>query len=323
MIRDALRISVRPFKRPPAAATALMRQRAKTFSLAARLLPAEQRAVVTVLYAFCRQIDDLADEPSLGLDVSERLDRLARWRSWLQTDGASKPPATLELPEDVLSVFATYNVPRLYAGWLLDGAEADLRGEAPSDFGALRKYSMRVAGSVGLMLAHVLGATAPAALSAAACLGVAMQLTNIVRDVGEDLRLGRIYLPTDELASAGLTRTVLERLMDTGAADAHLTGVIANQISRSRAFYDLGIPGITALPKGFQCPILAAATMYRSILNQVERNGYAVLTKRATVPMSLKLWEIAQADLTLRFNRPLLRSAPPVPELSEVLSWLD
>lgn len=322
-MNDVARVPALPSLRPPTAVTTLMRQRAKTFSLAVRFLPPAQRNVVTVLYAFCRLIDDLADEPSLRLEPADRLAELAAWRSWLQTGGGTKPPTSFALADDVVSIFRTYQVPRAYAGWLLDGAEADLRGEAPSDFEALRKYSMQVAGSVGLMLAHVLGATAPAALSAAACLGVAMQLTNIVRDVGEDLGLGRAYLPADELAAVGLTRKDLQYLMATGATDARLTRVVSNQVRRSREFYELGIPGVLSLPRAFQCPILAAATMYRSILDQVEACGYAVLTRRATVPMSLKLWRMAQADLTLRFHRHELREGRSAPELSEVLSWLD
>src|SRR5215207_8189267 len=180
----------------PHSVEALMRARARSFSLAARLLPPRARHATAVLYAFYRTLDDLVDEPPPAWTTDRVAVELDRWEVWLRSGLPTDGPSPL--CGEIGAVVRGYDVPLAPLLEMIDGQRADLFHQPPADFGALERYCQQVASSVGEAMCHVLGARAPEAIAAARALGVAMQLTNILRDVGEDLAAGRLYLPADE-----------------------------------------------------------------------------------------------------------------------------
>jgi phytoene synthase len=181
----------------------VFRARARTFWFAARFLPADRRQVVVGLYAFARAVDDLVDEPPPTVLPDDVLAQLAGWRRWLEQ------PAVLAAPDAALAAQVTpalvmHGVPPAYLQMLVDGVASDLTRAEIKSWSELRGYCVQVASSVGLAMCHLLGAgDDPLARDAAVELGIAMQLTNILRDVGADLRAGRVYLPTNDLATHG------------------------------------------------------------------------------------------------------------------------
>src|SRR5690349_19363880 len=179
----------------------VFRSRARTFWFAARFLPAERRHAVASLYAFARAVDDLVDEPLPTRDREAIVAELAAWRVWVQHPTEHVAPEPV-LARRVLPVLRAHGVPAEYLQMLVDGVSSDLTRVEIRTWSELRAYCVLVASSVGLAMCHLLGAgDDPLARDAAVELGIAMQLTNILRDVGADLRAGRIYLPADELAS--------------------------------------------------------------------------------------------------------------------------
>ncbi len=281
----------------------LMRTHARTFSFAARFLPPEKRAATTVLYAFCRAVDDLVDEPVPGRTDDDVRSELQAWRDWLT--GPRNLTAPLEpLGRELARVIERYAIPVTHLLDLLDGLESDLNPVEFVDDTELERYCYRVASTVGLGMAHVLGATSEVALSAAADLGAAMQLTNILRDVGEDLSFGRVYLPKNTLAHFGLTSTDLRDLHDQQQGpDDRLSKVMRAEIAHARQLFQRGLPGIWLLPADSRLPILIATRLYRRILTVIERNQYDTLRRRASTSRREKLEEAAIALLVDRLWR--------------------
>ena len=208
----------------------MFRSRARTFWFAARFLPADRRAAVAGLYAFARTVDDLVDAPPPALTGAYVACQLAAWRAWLEY------PTRLAAPDPRLAarvspVLLTYGVPPRYLQMLIDGVGSDLRRCEMRSWPELRAYCVQVASSVGLAMCHLLAAGCdPIARAAAVDLGIAMQLTNILRDVGADLEDGRVYLAQDELAAHGYSRERLVwlaahvRLHGAGAIDRYFAG---------------------------------------------------------------------------------------------------
>lgn len=281
---------------PPELAS-LLAERARTFSFAARLLPAAVRQDVVVLYAFFRHLDDLADEPGAG-SVDEVRERFRSWRRWLL--GGALPAGDEVLARAYRDVAERYAIPNTYAFGMLDGLESDLGPRRVEDFEELRLYCLRVAGTVGLAMCHILGTTAPAALAAAADLGIAMQLTNILRDVGGDLDRDRVYLPADEIARHQYSA---ERLASAhrarGAADAQFQALMREQVLRARAYYDRGLSGVWMLPGDVRASMLVAGRLYRGILDVIEDRQYDVLRRRAATSRVRKMRE---AGISLSLN---------------------
>ena len=268
---------------------------ARTFSFAARFLPPEKRAATTVLYAFCREVDDLVDEPVPGrsrMDVRAALDA---WECWLTGDrrmiGPSEP-----LAGELAAVIDQYGIPVQYLVDLLEGLRTDLEPVEFQDEAELRRYCYCVASTVGLGMAHILGATSDAALSAAADLGAAMQRTNILRDVGEDLFFGRVYLPKNTLGDFNLTRQDLDKMLRSNSGpDQRLRALMRDEVAKTRALYQQGMPGIWLLPSDSRLPILLATRLYRRILTVIERRDYDTLRARASTSRREKLEEAAIA----------------------------
>jgi phytoene synthase len=279
----------------------LLPRKARTFALAARFLPAPQRQATIVLYAFCRYMDDLVDEPAAGLTPREIRAHLTAWRRWLNAGpGTSRSPEPAALGNALRDVIAEYTLPTVYLTQLIDGIESDLDTVRMPGVPALERYCFLVAGTVGLAMCHVLGTRQPDALAAAAELGIAMQLTNILRDLGADLRSGRCYLPADELARFGYSHTQLQRLAIQGRPDAQFRALMRFQIERARGYYARGLAGVWLLPPEARPAILVAGRLYRAILDTIEASGYDVLQRRAVVSRRIKVYESLVALLLVR-----------------------
>jgi phytoene synthase len=305
---------------------ALLPTRARTFAFAARFLPPAQREPTVVLYAFCRLVDDLVDEPPPGLEPSEIRRRLAAWEAWLRAEpGTVAAPGPVALAWALRAVVEQHRLPTRYLLGLLDGLESDLGTVRMADFTALRRYCFLVAGTVGLAMCHLLGARQPAALAAAAELGIAMQLTNILRDLGSDLRGGRCYLPAAELADFGYSVERLTALAVDGRPDDAFKALMRFQIARVRRTYAHGLAGVRLLPPETRPAILIAGRLYRAILNAIEANDYDVFQRRAFTSRLTKGYEALAALVLVRWSArrpPADELAPPPERLAELTAWL-
>jgi phytoene synthase len=266
---------------------------AKTFYLATLLLPEEKRRAIWAIYVWCRRTDELVDGPQSRLTTTETLDR---WEKQLESVFAGEPMDDF----DVAFVDALQHFPMDIQPFrdMIAGQRMDLYRSRYDTFEELRLYCYRVAGTVGLMVTPVLGLEdsgnktpwsdfldSSDPLEEAIALGIAKQLTNILRDVGEDARRGRIYLPLEELALFGYT----EEDLFNGVVDARWRELMRFQIQRARKFYDQAERGIRALSPDSRWPIWAALMHYQGILDVIERNEFDVFTKRAFVPKQQKL----------------------------------
>lgn len=283
----------------------IMATHARTsFNFAARFLPAEQRRCATDLYAFFRTLDDLVDESTAGVSNAAVRAELDAWRTWLSgahTRSAPREPLGANLARVIESCVIPVDV--FHA--MLDGLAADLGARELEDEAELRTYCYQVASTVGCAMAHVLGATSPSALAAAEQLGAAMQLTNILRDVGEDLDAGRVYLPKTTLAHYGLSRADLERMRQVSGPDERFRALMCAEIGRAHAMYDAAQPGIWLLPHDCRLPILIASRLYRRLLRLIEANDYDSLRRRAATTRLQKAHEAAVCSALAWLGRPL------------------
>lgn len=266
-------------------ARALTRRYARTFYFASHVLPRAKRDASYAVYAFCRLADNVTD---VHREDTERIPDAARQIALLRGELAEVyadgdvQTRWIALRETVLR----YHIPREYFDELLNGVEMDLTPRRFATFAELEVYCYRVASVVGLIMSHIFGATSPEALRRAAQLGTAMQLTNILRDVGEDHRMGRIYLPQDELVSFGVT----EEMIGTGQVTPAIEALLRFQIDRARRLYDEAEQGIPLIPDdGSRFSTRLMSTLYARILDAIERNGYDVITRRAHVPLATKV----------------------------------
>lgn len=249
----------------------LTRAHSHTFYLASGLLPTDKRRAIRALYAFCRISDDLVDQSG-----SELRGRLEAWRN--RALGAypnQDDPVALAWAD----TRARYHIPLGYAEQLISGVARDLTQMRYTTFDELAAYCYGVASTVGLMVMHIIGFASLQAISYAIKLGVALQLTNILRDVGEDWRGGRLYLPQDELAAFGLT----EASIAAGRIDDRWRDFMRFQIERTRQLYAHAMPGITLLNRDGRFAIVAAAELYKGILDDIEAHDYDVFSRRACV----------------------------------------
>jgi phytoene synthase len=296
-----------------------MRAHASTFSLACRLLPQERRRATYALYGLFRTLDDLVDESDAGaMGRVEALASLHRWRAWFdrpQTD----PPDHPVIPA-FLDTTVRFGIPLHYFVELTHGLEADLANRRYADFPALALYCYRVAATVGLAMCSVLGVTSDRAAHHAVELGVAMQLTNIIRDVREDALRGRVYLPMDELSAAGWDG----KRLSGDSMDDRLRAVVRRQVMRARTYYDRGVAGLPYLSTDARFAILVAARAYGGILDVIERRNYDVFAGRARVPLPTKLGIVAGCYVARRqraaLTPALLRLAPGEPSGADLIA---
>ncbi len=269
------------------------RHHSRTFSLATRLLPGDVRLPIAAVYLYCRSVDSIADERVLEVGAKQALHEVDDARDHLERSLAGDPPDGF-LWRRLAEIHARFGLLPEPMHELLDGAEWDLRGRGIDDMDDLLAYSELVAGSVGAMMLPFLvedRTQIPELEPAARALGKAMQITNILRDVGEDLeQLGRLYLPSDALARFGLTRADLLGVARNGhGPDTEYVALLESVMGTAEALYGEAERGIQALPFRSRVGIAAAARMYREIMNEVRAAGYDNLRRRNYVGLPRKL----------------------------------
>jgi phytoene synthase len=244
-------------------------------------LPAERRRAITALYAFCREVDDIADEVT---DIGIARTKLAWWRTEVANLFAGHPqhPVTKALAPFVHE----YGLDAARMNEIIDGMEMDLVYHRYSDFESLKLYCHRAAGVVGQLSASIFGFTNPRTLEYAEALGLAFQLTNIIRDVGEDARRDRVYIPQDELARFGLAP---EDILARKGGDA-FRQMMALQAERARSYYDLAYSKLAPEDRASQRAGLIMAAIYGTLLEEIRRDNFDVLEKRIALTPLRKLW---------------------------------
>ena len=273
----------------------LLATNGRTFHFAARFLSPKHRHQVVTLYAFFRTLDDLVDQPAESRRIEDIQIELFAWKKWF-TGGYSFPAPREQLGARLAAVLVKHPIPSTIFLDFLDGLTSDLESREVRDSRELYRYCYRVAGTVGLALAHILGINSAQALAAAQNLGIGMQLTNILRDVGNDLRAGRIYLPQEDLERFGISRTHLFQLLNNQLGpDDRFRALMRYQVARARRYYVRGMSGIWLLPPDCRLPILVAGRLYRRILTAIEHKDYDVLRSRAVTSFPEKVREAAIA----------------------------
>lgn len=248
------------------------RASSRTFYLASRLLPGRKRRATRALYAFCRATDDMIDQAAHAGDARRLLDD---WR-----ERVVRPPNPYDpIPLAWADTKARYRIPHGYEAQLIEGIARDLGQRRYATFAELAEYCYGVASTVGLMVMHIIDFRSEDALPYAVRLGIALQLTNILRDVAVDWQVGRLYLPLDELAAFRLC----EADVAGGVVDERWRAFMRYQIARARALYAEAEPGIALLNAEGRFAIGAAATLYRAILEDIEARDYDVFRRRAHV----------------------------------------
>ncbi len=244
-------------------------------------LPPKRRRAITALYAFCREVDDVVDETA---DPQLAGTKLAWWRHEVASLFAGNPqhPVTRALQP----ALAPYGVTARRLNEIIDGMEMDLTQTRYLDFAGLERYCYHVAGVVGLLAAGIFGHTDPRTLEYAKTLGTAFQLTNIIRDVGEDARNNRIYLPIEDLQKFGVTAADLLGARHSEA----FVALMKFQADRARTHYDRAMVVLPAADRRAQRPGLIMAAIYRELLAEIEREGFKVLTQRTSLTPLRKLW---------------------------------
>ncbi len=252
-----------------------------SFYYSFRYLPPERRRAITAMYAFCREVDDTVDECT---DESIARIKLAWWRTEVSAMYAGQPthPVMLALQPHV----PVYNLQEKHLQAIIDGMEMDLNQTRYLDFPAMQRYCWHVASVVGILSASIFGVTNPQTLEYAEKLGLAFQLTNIIRDVGEDARKGRIYLPVNELQQFGVTAA---DLLNARHSDK-FENLMRFQVARAKKVYDEAYALLPKQDRRAQRPGLMMAAIYRTLLDEIERDHFHVLTQRISLTPLRKLW---------------------------------
>jgi phytoene synthase len=274
----------------------MTRHHAKTFYFASHVLPAQKRMDAYAVYAFCRHVDDEVD---LAPDEAARERAIAQLGELLRVAYAAGD--SVPAPQEALSWLPAFRetirrraIPAKYFEELITGVEMDLGCVRIKDWPELDRYCYHVAAVVGLIMVHVMTEPAPELLRPARDLGTAMQLTNILRDIGEDLQRDRVYLPADELERYNLC----EEDLANQRCDELFRAMMRAQIDRARDYYRAAEPGILALPDdGSRYCARLMSTVYGAILDEIERANYRVFDKRVSVSLPRKLRLAARAWL--------------------------
>jgi phytoene synthase len=252
-----------------------------SFYYSFRFLPKDKRRAITALYAFCREVDDVVDECS---DADVARTTLNWWRGEVAAIYGGKPshPVCIALS----SIVKQFNLAQEHMLEIIDGMEMDLDQPRYADFKSLQLYCYRVASVVGLLSAEIFGYADRQTLKYAHDLGIAFQLTNIIRDVGEDARRNRIYLPMDEMQQFGVTAADILNARETETFQE----LMAFQIERARRYYRQAFDHLPAIDRKTQRTGLIMAAIYQATLNEVEASGCHVLKERVSLTTRYKLW---------------------------------
>ncbi|EAQ96281.2 phytoene/squalene synthase family protein [Congregibacter litoralis] len=290
----------------------MIRTGSKSFFLASHLLPSGLRGAVFALYAFCREADDAID------DGDDPMAELAIFRERLSAVyGEGVPDNTVD--RALARVVHDYALPRELLEALLQGFAWDVQSRAYKDLGSVYGYGVRVAGSVGVMMALLMGVRDPGMLARAADLGVAMQLTNIARDVGEDARAGRVYLPKRWLREVGLTP---QALIENPRFSPELASVVARLLSAAECLYARADSGIAGLPARCRPGIYAARKLYAGIGHELLRRGGDSVSQRTVLSSHRKFLLAAASLLPPRVNLAHLH-ADPLPQVRYLIRAVD
>jgi phytoene synthase len=256
-------------------------QSGSSFYYSFLFLAPERRRAITALYAFCREVDDTVDDAT---DQSVARIKLAWWRTELSAmyQGAPTHPVTQALQPHI----AVYHLEEKHLQAIVDGMEMDLNQTRYLDFAALERYCWHVASVVGILSASIFGYTNPQTLAFAEKLGLAFQLTNIIRDVGEDARKGRIYLPISELQQFDVTAADLLNARHSDRFEA----LMRFQTERAQRTYDEALALLPKEDRRAQRPGLMMAAIYRTVLDEIARDGFHVLNQRISLTPLRKLW---------------------------------
>jgi squalene synthase HpnC/squalene synthase HpnD len=270
----------------------IARAASSNFYYAFHLLPPRKRDALLALYAFMRLVDDVADQ---GEDLAAKQRDLAKWRAMLDralTDGAAAEHPALPALVDTTRRFG---IPARYLHDLISGAEMDLTEQSYPTFDRLREYCYRVAGTVGLTCTHVFGFREPRALGLAEKLGLAFQLTNMIRDVRDDFALGRVYLPGEDLARYGVAPDDLGR----GEATLGVRELLRFEAERAWEFYSEGAELLSLIDDDSRGALWLLARTYSALLARIEASDFAVFGERVRLPKTEKLYFAGMA----RFGR--------------------
>lgn len=248
-------------------------------------LPPHRRRAITAFYAYCREVDDVVDE-CVNREVAAR--KLIWWHEEIENLYAGIPqhPVTKALKP----VIGEFDLPKELMLEIIEGMAMDLNHTTYPDFEALSQYCYRVASVVGLLAAEIFGRTEEKTGQYAHDLGMAFQLTNIIRDIREDAQRGRIYLPADELARFDVSIAQIKN----GQYSENFKSLMAFQIERAEQYYDKAISALPAADRKAQKPGLIMAAIYRAILKEIKKDNEVVLTRRLTLSPWRKLWLAAQ-----------------------------
>lgn len=259
-----------------------------SFYYAFLFLPPPRRAAITAFYAFCREVDDVVDETS---DAGVAATKLAWWRSEVAKafgGQSSQHPVLLALmPHAPL-----YNITAAHLHAVIDGCEMDLQQSRYLDYPGLQRYCHLVAGIVGEVAASIFGQTTPQTTAYAHKMGLAFQLTNIIRDVGDDARLGRIYLPVNELKQFDVKAN---EILKRGYSE-RFTALMQFQAERAHRTYDEALALLPEADRRTQKPGLMMANIYRTLLREIEANQFQVLHQRISLTPVRKLWIAMQTN---------------------------
>ena len=252
-----------------------------SFYYAFLFLTPPRRAAITAFYAYCREVDDVVDEVS---DPTIAATKLTWWKQEVATSFAGRPshPAMKALMPHV----AAYGIEPAHLNAVIEGCEMDLQQSRFPDYAALQRYCHLVAGVVGEVASNIFGRTEPATIGYAHALGLAMQLTNIIRDVGDDARRGRIYLPVAELQQFDVKA---QEILNRGYSE-RFTALMKFQAARAHRAYDDAYAQLGNADRRAQKPGLMMGNIYRALLREIEAADFQVLHQRIALTPLRKLW---------------------------------
>ncbi|MFN9449035.1 MAG: presqualene diphosphate synthase HpnD [Rubrivivax sp.] len=263
-----------------------------SFYYAFLFLPPERRAAITAFYAFCREVDDVVDEVS---DPSVAASKLAWWRQETAQAFAGKPSHPVMLA--LMPCTQAFGIEHRHLAAVIDGCDMDLQQSRMLDYPALQRYCHLVAGVVGEVAANIFGRTHEQTIQYAHTLGLAMQLTNIIRDVGDDARRGRIYLPISELQQFEVKAHELLKRESPWGYSERFQALMRFQAERAHRTYDEAMALLPAIDRKAQRPGLMMANIYRSLLREIEAGGFQVLHQKISLTPLRKLWIAARTQV--------------------------
>jgi len=256
-----------------------------SFYYAFLFLPPPRRAAITAFYAFCREVDDVVDENS---DAGVAAAKLAWWRQEVASAFAGRP--SHPVMKALMPLAAEFDIQPSHLQAVIEGCQIDLQQTRFLDYPGLQQYCHLVAGVVGEVAANIFGRTQVATVQYAHRLGLAMQLTNIIRDVGDDARRGRIYLPMSELQQFDVrAQELLKRDSPWGYSD-RFEALMRFQAERAHRLYDEAFALLPEADRRAQKPGLMMANIYRTLLREIEADGFRVLHQRTSLTPLRKLW---------------------------------